>query len=192
MNIFANSWLHNTTSFLHVLKTVFVVVIVEEFLSSFVSKTKRKAGRIKRNVRVKFLCPISWNMFSEGILIWALERERTTYSNTHSHLHTYTNSLSLTSNTLFLFLLLHNYIIFNVPFFSSFFFCTCVSLWCSIYFSFGRLQNTWMCVEDSLMHYHTYVWEKGGNEESEFLLHYDKKKCDDDIVVMGIETYKMQ
>ena len=65
-------------------------------------------------------------------------------------------------------MLLHNYIIFNVPFFSSFFFCTCVSLWCSIYFSFGRLQNTWMCVEDSLMHYHTYVWEKGEMKKVSF------------------------
>ena len=40
-------------------------------------KTKRKAGRIKRNVRGKFSCPIRWNMFTEGILIWVLEREGT-------------------------------------------------------------------------------------------------------------------
>ena len=45
-----------------------------------------------------------------------------------------------------------------------------------------------MCSE---MYKSTYEREKA-NEESEFLLHYDKKKCDDDIVVMGIETYKMQ
>ena len=96
-------------------------------------KTKRKAGRIKRNVRGKFSCPISWNMFTKGILIWVLEREGTMYSNfifytpTKTSPHTYT--LSYPQHIIFVFIhsmLLHNYILFNVPF--PFFFLLCVCM----------------------------------------------------------------
>ena len=142
-------------------------------------KTKRKAGRIKRNVRGKFSCPISWNMFTEGILIWVLERERTTYSNifyTHPLALNYIHTLTL--NTLFWFfihsMLLHNYILFNVPFPFFFLLCVCI-LWCFIYFCFDRLPNQWLCVTCSQMHKSTYEWERA-YEESEFLLHYDMKK----------------
>ena len=144
-------------------------------------KTKRKAGRIKRNVRGKFSCPISWNMFTEGILIWVLERERTMYSNfifysrlTLLHIHT----LSLTLNTLFLFLYILCCCITTYystfPFPSFFLLCVCI-LWCFIYFCFDRLPNQWLCVTCSQMHKSTYEWERA-YEESEFLLHYDMKK----------------
>ena len=96
-------------------------------------KTKRKAGRIKRNVRGKFSCPISWNMFTEGILIWVLEREGTMYSNfifytqTKTSPHTYT--LSYPQHIIFVLYILcccitTYYSTFPFP---SFFFYACVS-----------------------------------------------------------------
>ena len=127
MNIFANSWLHNTTSFLHVLKKVFVVVVVE-FLSSFVSSQRRKEKqkRIKRNVRRKFSCPISWNMFTEGILICTRKRKNDVFKHfLHTPTHTLLHTHSHIEHVIFVFIhsmLLHNYIIFHVPF-SPFFFC---------------------------------------------------------------------
>ena len=86
---FANSWLHNTTWFLHVLMLLLLLFFECFFLrvSRLWWRRKRKENTViqKRKGKV-FSCPISLNMFTRNALICTKKESDKTISCTRAHI----------------------------------------------------------------------------------------------------------